>query len=124
MDIYTERRGLTRAEYVRSCSIHFSGGSCDCYILNFSLTGILVITDAKLKPGRGEKVIIKLEQFSPEISMARIDCEVVRLDGKKIGIQFNAIDYKTLMKLKEILFRVVKKRGSSKEEVPRNLFAN
>ncbi len=102
-----EKRRISRVDYGLVCTLHCGQESYNCHIRNFSLTGLLVETELETSSTEGDSVSILLEGFCPETKLSEIQCEIVRTEGRFLGMKFSAIDYDTLMKLKNILYHVI-----------------
>jgi hypothetical protein len=112
-----EKRNISRTNSSLSCLLHYRSLVISGEITNFSLTGILFKTDSVHSCSIDEDVLVVLECFYADDTSSRINCRVVRNQGSCIGLKFTAIDYDTLMKLKDILSEAVQENTINDEIV-------
>ncbi len=114
-----DKRRISRADWELDCSLIHNKRSCDCRIRNFSLTGLLIETREAVALTPGDNIIICFSTSSPEIECSRIHCEVVRCDSQYAGVKFTAIDFDTLMALKDRLYDVMQDDDKLDNEIIR-----
>ena len=100
MSSFSEKRRIVRADLEAPCSLQHEDIIYAVQILNFSLTGFLVSNpfNKENQPQEGTVYIT-----IPGLSMGEIACNIARIDGETLGLQFQSMDYDTLMQLKSML---------------------
>ncbi|MCG8484746.1 MAG: PilZ domain-containing protein [Clostridia bacterium] len=106
MSVLDKKRRLTRADFDFDCRIEHDDSYINCKIINFSLTGFLILAEDPNFFEVGSKVSVFLDDLMDD-STSKVSCEIVRIEGKKLGLKFYAIDYDTLMKLKDLLAHLI-----------------
>ena len=118
-----EKRRISRIDYKLSCTLHVGKKIMPCVVHNISLTGLLIETDYGDGIFTGEKANLVIEHFCPESTVSEIECEIVRENGRFWGLKVSAIDYDTLMKIKDILLLLTPDKHKIDKEI-RNMIAN
>lgn len=121
-DLY-EKRGISRIDYKLSCTLHVGERIMPCVVHNISLTGLLIEADSNDGIPTGEKANLVIEHFCPECTVSEIECEIVRENGGFLGLKVSAIDYDTLMKIKDLLFLLTPDKCKIDREIL-NMIAN
>lgn len=118
-----EQRKISRIDYKLSCTLHVGEKIMPCVIRNISLTGLLIEADNGAGISTGEKAKLVIEHFCPESNVSEIDCEIVRKNGGFWGMKVSAIDYDTLMKIKDLLSLLTPDKRKIDKEIL-NMIAN
>lgn len=104
MDMHEEKRNITRVDYPVKGQAEYNGAFFLGEIINFSLNGLLFRTDELMNVSAQEKVAITINWDEAGKGMvSTIHCNVVRKNNHILGLHFEAVDYDTLMLLKEKL---------------------
>jgi hypothetical protein len=114
---------MSRIDYKLSCTLHVGERIMPCVVCNISLTGLLVEADNGDGISTGEKAKLVIEHFCPECTVSEIECEIVRQNGGFLGMKVSAIDYDTLMKIKDLLSLLTPDKRKIDEEIL-NMIAN
>ena len=93
-DTTPERRKFRRRGFVGLICIEVDGRRIGCKLLDISVGGIAVRTDAKLEVGRDVTVEID--------GLGRFDSYVRRVDGGKMGVAFATDTRERWLRLKEL----------------------
>ena len=112
-----EKRGISRAEYQIDCQLVHKNGTLEGKLVNFSLTGLLITCENSSIFKEGDSIDIVLKQFIETEFISEISCDVVRVDKTSLGLKFSAIDYDTLVKLKDLLYQLVNDNDKIDDEI-------
>ncbi|GEM_PF-4750371 len=115
-DTHNKRR-ISRADYRLVCTLHTGETVTPCVIHNISLTGLFVETDDAGDISVGKKTSLVIEHFCPECTTSEIQCEIVRKDSRFLGLKVLAIDYDTLIRLKDLLTLLIPDKGKIDSEI-------
>lgn len=104
VDRHAEKRKITRVNYSVKCQVEYNGTIFQGEIINFSLNGLLFSSDKSISISEQEKVVVIIDWVDAKKSMvSTIQCVVARKINHTLGLQFDVVDYDTLMLLKERL---------------------
>jgi hypothetical protein len=118
------KRRISRADYRLSCTLHTGEAVTPCVIQNISLTGLFIEADEAEGISVGEKTNLVIEHFCPECTTSEIQCEIVRKDGRFLGLKVLAIDYDTFIRLKDLLVHLVPDKGKIDGEILKMIVDN
>lgn len=104
MDTNDEKRKITRVDYPVRGQADYNGTLILGEIINFSLNGLLFRADEGMNISEKAKVTVTIQWDDAEWdTVSTIHCIVARRINCILGLQFDVIDYDTLMLLKERL---------------------
>lgn len=104
MDTNDEKRKITRVDYPVRGQVEYNGTLIQGEIINFSLNGLLFRADEGMNISEQAKVAVAILWDDAERgTVSTIHCIVARRINYILGLQFDIIDYDTLMLLKERL---------------------
>ncbi|HWQ79068.1 MAG TPA: PilZ domain-containing protein [Anaerovoracaceae bacterium] len=104
MDANEEKRMISRASYTVRAQAEYNGEIFQGEIINFSLNGLLFGSDRPMDIAEQERTTVTLFWDDKDKGViSTIDCIVVRKIHYILGLRFEAVDYDTLMLLKEKL---------------------
>jgi hypothetical protein len=115
-----EKRYLTRISYTKRATIGCQHVEIDGETVNISLNGILVRCFSK--PGIKSAETVHVSLFERESAVAdaiAVDCVVTRMEKNTIALQYKAIDYDTLMRLKQVVGELYGNQALIEEEFQR-----
>lgn len=121
-DQYEQRR-ISRIDHKLSCTLHVGERIMPCVVHNISLTGLFVEAGKGDGISTGAKAKLVIEHFCPECTVSEIECEIVRVNGRFLGLKVSAIDYDTLMKIKDLLSLLTPDKCKIDKEIL-NMIAN
>ena len=125
MEKNEEKRILSRANHKIQGNVVYNGSKFKGEINNFSLNGFLFNCDETLDVSEGEKLTILIDLNDKEKSpTAEINCIVRRKEKNSLGLNFDVIDYDTLMMLKEKLINVAGHEGTINDEFIQFILSN
>lgn len=124
MNERNDKRRISRADWNLGCSLVHNETSHDCHIRNFSLTGLLIETREPVAFQPGDDILIRISILGPENESSRIHCEVVRCGRKYAGVKFTAMDFDTLMRLKDHLCEIMQDDDKLDKEIIRLIREN
>lgn len=104
MDANEEKRMISRVSFPVRAQAEYNGEVFQGEIINFSLNGLLFGSDKPMDIAEQEKTAVTLFWNDKDKGMvSTINCIVVRKIHYILGLRFEAIDYDTLMLLREKL---------------------
>jgi hypothetical protein len=115
MSEYSEKRIISRVDYHKRCKIINENRKYTGIIQNFSLTGFLILTESTEDFEITDNVTVLLEGLTGETS--EIECKIIRTGNNTLGLAFSAVDYDTLMALKELLSDLIDDKEQLEKEV-------
>lgn len=112
MDTNLENRKISRANLKIEGQAKYKGILFKGRIENLSLNGFMFKSDEIIDITIGQKLTITIQILGEEPHMeSNIDCIVVRKTDNVLGLNFSALDYDTLLSLKDKLVSII---GSDK----------
>ena len=97
-----DRRAFWRVDCGVEVALEYAGESFPSKIVNISLGGVLVNTAAS--PMKGDDVTVSFE-LRTAYDPIRVRCQgqVIRAEGRGVGIQFEDLDDRSLADLKQMM---------------------
>ena len=107
MDTNEEKRKISRVDYTIKAQAKYKGRDYIGEINNFSLNGFLFCTHEVMDAAEGDEIIIaiNLADGAQDVK-SEINCTVVRKVINILGLNFDVIDFDTLMFLRERLINI------------------
>jgi hypothetical protein len=125
METKKEKRSLSRANYKIQGQVIYKDRFFKGKIHNFSLNGFLFNSDEAIEVSEGEKLVILIDLNDKSRDMTlEVNCIVRRKEKNSLGLNFDVIDYDTLMMLKEKLINVADHEETINDEFINFILSN
>ena len=106
-DKQQDKRRTSRADITLGCELTYNDTCYGCRIRNFSLTGLLIEAHREFGFKSLEPVTLRVPLPGAPDGPSPIHCQVVHCNARYAGVKFTAMDFDTLMALKDLLYRVM-----------------
>ena len=125
MDANEEKRKISRINYLIEGQVKYKDKIFSGKIQDFSLNGFLFSSEEIINVDEGEKLTITLYIDEEEnVRITEVNCIVIRRTDNILGVQFDVIDYDTLMILRGKLIHLVGDENKINDEFINFLVGN
>ncbi len=97
-----EKRSNTRIVFDVTAIVKYHKKTIQCKVINLSMTGILLQTDANIPKNEKMKINIMMEGSTSKLTIS-LDGVVVRNGKSEIAAEFKSIDLDSFIHLKNII---------------------